>query len=82
MDKPLTPCDRLVPNGNGGTPRTGNASEVSIGDAAFTSETLCRSSVFFFAVADKEFYDRSATHRFFAKAKRQADETAVHVPRQ
>jgi hypothetical protein len=37
--------------GTGGTPITGNASEVSIGDAAFTSETLCRSSVFFFAVA-------------------------------
>ena len=47
----LTPFDRIPPMGTGGTPITGNASEVSIGDAAFTSETLCRSSVFFFAVA-------------------------------
>ena len=78
----LTPIDRIAPMGTGGTPITGNASEVSIGDAAFTSETLCRSSVFFFAVADKEFYDCSHTYRFFAKAKRQADKTAVHVPRQ
>lgn len=57
----LTPLDRITPMGTGGTPIIGNASEVSIGDAAFTSETLCRSSVFFFAVADKEFYDRSLT---------------------
>ena len=83
MDEPLTPIDRLQPIGTGGTPIDGIASEVSIGDAAFTtSETLCRSSVFFFAVADKEFYDCSHTYRFFAKAKRQADKTAVHVPRQ
>ena len=68
--------------GNGGTPITGNASEVSIGDAAFTSETHCRLSVFFFAVADKDFYDRSLTCRFFAKAKRQADKTAGHESRQ
>ena len=34
------------------TPINVNASEVSIGDAAFTSETLCRSSVSFFAVAE------------------------------
>ncbi|WP_304480348.1 hypothetical protein [uncultured Duncaniella sp.] len=51
MDEPLTPYDRIAPIGNDGTPITGKASEVSIGDAAFTSETLCRSSVFFFAVA-------------------------------
>ncbi|WP_285821841.1 hypothetical protein [Xylanibacter rodentium] len=51
MDEPLTPPDRITPIGNDGTPITGKASEVSIGDAAFTSETLCRSSVFFFAVA-------------------------------
>lgn len=38
--------------GSGGTPINVNASEVSIGDAAFTSETLCRSSVSFFAVAE------------------------------
>lgn len=82
VDEPLTPIDRLQPMGTGATPITGNASEVSIGDAAFTSETLCRSSVFIFAVADKEFYDCSHTYRFFAKAKRQADESAVHVPRQ
>ena len=49
--EPLTPPDRIAPIGTGGTPITDNASEVSIGDAAFTSETLCRSSVFFFAVA-------------------------------
>ena len=47
----LTPFDRIAPMGTGGTPITGNASEVSIGDAAFTSKTLCRSSVFFVAVA-------------------------------
>lgn len=82
VDEPLTPIDRLQSIGTGGTPITGNASEVSIGDAAFTSETLCRSSVFFFAVAYKDFYDRPLTYRFFAKAKRQADESAVHEPRQ
>ena len=68
----LTPIDRIAPMGTGGTPITGNASEVSIGDAAFTSETLCRLSVFFFAVADKDFYDRSLTYRL----------SAVHEPRQ
>lgn len=68
----LTPIDRIAPMGTGGTPITDNASEVSIGDAAFTSETLCRSSVFFFAVADKDFYDRSLTYRL----------RAVHEPRQ
>ena len=47
----LTPFDRIAPIGTGGTPITGKASEVSIGDAAFTSETLHRPSVFFFAVA-------------------------------
>ncbi|WP_303030683.1 MULTISPECIES: hypothetical protein [Muribaculaceae] len=46
MDEPLTPIDRIAPMDTGGTPITGNASEVSIGDAAFTSETICRSSVF------------------------------------
>ncbi len=51
MDGPLTPYDRIAPMGTGGTPITDNASEASIGDAAFTSETVCRSSVFFFAVA-------------------------------
>ena len=66
MNEPLTPIDRLTPIGNDGTPITGKASEVSIGDAAFTSETLCRSSVFFFAVADKDFYDRSLTYRLIA----------------
>lgn len=64
VDEPLTPPDRIAPMGTGGTPISSNASEVSIGDAAFTSETLCRSSVFFFAVAYKEFYDRSLTCRF------------------
>jgi hypothetical protein len=59
--------------GTGATPITGNASEVSIGDAAFTtSETICRSSVFFFAVAYKDFYDRPLTYRL----------RAVHEPRQ
>lgn len=72
VDEPLTPSDRIAPMGTGGTPIIGNASEVSIGDAAFTSETICRSSVFFFAVANKDFYDRSLTYRL----------TAVHVPRQ
>ncbi|WP_167761673.1 hypothetical protein [Barnesiella sp. WM24] len=48
----LTPFDRFAPMGTGGTPITRNASEVSTGDVAFTSETLCRSSVFFFAVAE------------------------------
>jgi len=52
VDEPLTPFDRLTPIGTGGTPITGNASKVGIGDAAFTSETYCRSSVFFFAVAE------------------------------
>ncbi|WP_157755853.1 hypothetical protein [Muribaculum intestinale] len=52
MDEPLTPYDRIAPIGNGGTPINVNASEVSIGDAACTSETLCRSSVSFFAVAE------------------------------
>ena len=33
----LTPIDRIAPMGTGGTPITGNASEVSIGDAAFTN---------------------------------------------
>ena len=47
----LTPFDRIAHIGTGGTPITGKASEVSIGDAAFTSETLHRPSVFFFAVA-------------------------------
>ena len=47
----LTPIDRIAPMGTGGTPMNGNASEVSIGDAAFPSETICRLSVFFFAVA-------------------------------
>lgn len=72
VDEPLTPIDRLQPIGTGGTPIIGNASEVSIGDAAFTSKTICRSSVFYFAVANKDFYDRSLTYRL----------TAVHVPRQ
>ncbi|WP_303036108.1 hypothetical protein [uncultured Duncaniella sp.] len=72
MVEPLTPPDRIAPTGTGGTPITGNASEVSIGDAAFTSDTLCRPYVFFFAVADKEFYDRSLTYRL----------SAVHEPRQ
>ncbi len=63
MDEPLTPPDRIAPIGTGGTPITGNASEVSIGDAAFTSKTICRSSVFYFAVANKDFYDRSLTYR-------------------
>lgn len=62
----LTPFDHITPMGTGGTPITGNASEVSIGDAAFTSETLRRSSVFFFAVAYKDFYDRSLTYRLRA----------------
>ncbi|WP_172469003.1 hypothetical protein [Muribaculum intestinale] len=70
--EPLTPPDRIAPIGTGGTPITGNASEVSIGDAAVTSETLCRSSVFYFAVAYKDFYDRSLTYRL----------RAVHEPRQ
>lgn len=73
MDEPLTPFDRIAPMSTGGTPITGNASEVSIGDAAFTSETICRSSVFFFAVADKEFYDRSLTHRLSAVHERESD---------
>lgn len=51
----LTPIDRLQPIGTGGTPITGNASEVSIGDAAFTSETLCRSSVFLSPLLYKDF---------------------------
>lgn len=72
MVEPLTPPDRIAPMGTGATPITGNASEVSIGDAAFTSETICRSSVFFFAVDYKDFYDRSLTYRFIA----------VHEPRQ
>ena len=50
--EPLTPFDRNAPMGTGGTPITGNASEVSIGDADAISETLCRSSVFCFAVAE------------------------------
>ena len=36
VDEPLTPPDRIAPIGTGGTPITGNASEVSIGVAAFT----------------------------------------------
>ena len=36
------------------------------GDAAFTLETLCRSSLFFFVVAYKDFYDRSLTYRLTA----------------
>ena len=81
VDEPLTPSDRIAPMGNRGTPIIGYASEVSIGDAAFTSETLCRSSVFFIAVADKvivltlaqqDFIDRSLTCRL----------TAVHEPKQ
>jgi len=27
VDEPLTPYDRIAPTGNGGTPRTGNASD-------------------------------------------------------
>ena len=38
MDEPLTPYDRIAPIGNGGTPINVNASEVSIGDAACTSD--------------------------------------------
>ena len=72
VDEPLTPIDRIAPMGTGGTPITGNASEVSIGDAASTSETFRRLSVFFFAVAYKDFYDRSLTYRL----------RAVHEPRQ
>ena len=72
VDEPLIPIDRIAPMGTGGTPITGNTSEVSIGFADATSETLCRSSVFFFAVPDKDFYDRSLTYRL----------TAVHEPRQ
>ena len=68
----LTPIDRIAPIGAGGTPITSNTSEVSIGFADATSETLCRSSVFFFAVPDKDFYDRSLTYRL----------KAVHEPRQ
>lgn len=45
VDKPLTPYDRITPMGNGGTPRTDNAS------ADATSETNCRPSVFYIAVA-------------------------------
>lgn len=52
----------------GTPPRIGN------GFADATSETYCRSSVFFSLLPDKAFYDRPATCRFFAKAKRQADE--------
>jgi len=51
----LTPIDRIAPIGTGGTPITGNASEVSIEDAAFTSETLCRSSVFLSPLLYKDF---------------------------
>ena len=50
--------------GTGGTPITGNASEVSIGDAAFSSETICRSSVFLSPLLWKDFTDRSHTCRF------------------
>ncbi|WP_290376280.1 hypothetical protein [uncultured Duncaniella sp.] len=64
MDEPLTPIDRLPPIGIGGTPLTGSTSEVSIGDAAFTSETLCRSSVFLSPLLRKDFSDRSLTCRF------------------
>lgn len=49
--EPLTPPDRSAPMDVGGTPITDNASEVSIGFAHATSETHCRSSMFFFAVA-------------------------------
>ena len=50
-DDPLTPYDRITPMGNGGTPITGNASEISNGFADATSESYCRSSVLFVAVA-------------------------------
>lgn len=48
----LTPFVRITPMGHGGTPRTDNASEDGIGDAAFTSETDCRSSVFLIAIPE------------------------------
>lgn len=46
----LTPFVRTSPMGHDGTPRICNASEDGIGDAAFTSETNCRSSVFLIAI--------------------------------
>ncbi len=70
--------------GTNGTPITGNASEVNIGDAAFTSELSFQRfrskaekdspplSVFFLALLYKGFYDRSLSYRL----------TAVHGPRQ
>ncbi len=56
VDEPLTPSDRLAPMDNSGTPRTGNASEVCIGDAALPRRLIavppCSSS----PSLDKDFY--------------------------
>ena len=51
VDELLTPSDRITPMGNCGTPRTGTASRFGNGFADATSETYCRPSVFFIAVA-------------------------------
>lgn len=51
----LIPFDRITPMGNGLTPRIGNASEFDNGFADATSETNCRFSVSWNAVADKVF---------------------------
>lgn len=71
VDKPLTPFNRI---GLWQRRNTDNRQRLRGKHRlrCFSSETLCRSSVFFFAVADKDFYDRSLTYRFIA----------VHEPRQ
>ncbi|TGX79795.1 hypothetical protein [Palleniella muris] len=56
MDEPLTPCDRLAPNGNGGTPITGNASEVCIGDAASPLRLIAVPPCSLSPLPDKDFY--------------------------
>jgi len=50
--------------GNGGTPITGNASEVSIGYAAFLLRLYAVHPCSFSPLLKKKFYDRSLTCRF------------------
>lgn len=68
----LTPFDRIAPIGTGGTPINGNASEVSIGDAALPLRLSAVHPCSFSPLLDKEFYDRFLTYRL----------SAVHEPRQ
>lgn len=58
----LIPFDRIAPIGTGGTPITGNASEVSIGYAAFPLRLSAVHPCSFSPLLYKDFYDRPLTY--------------------